>query len=201
MKQAWGLVALGGLSTGAVGQLLSVHLSFDATDAAMGEIVTATLIAEFDGFIAGSYLCSVNIDLLASTSDVYEVIDVAPVAWNNPALGFEGQGIASGSDVVGIDASQFSLIPPIDGSNPIQIATFTLRRIGTGSIEYAAEESGTFGTPFAFSMCAPGGFDQPPIGYGADVFTSDTLLGTPSPGVLGVLGVGGVLAGRRRRVG
>lgn len=189
-------VAMAGLSTAAAGQSLSVHLSFDTTDAAMGDIVTASLIAEFTNPWSGSYLSSVNIDLIASSSGVYDVVDVAPVAWNNAGLGFDGQGVASASDVLDINAAQFSLIPPIDSSNPILITTFTLQRVGTGSITYSAEV--VDGAPYPFSVTG-GPFGGSVPGYGIDVFTSDTLLGTPSPGVLGVLGVGGLLAGRRRR--
>ncbi|MFK7884741.1 MAG: hypothetical protein AB8F26_11225 [Phycisphaerales bacterium] len=190
------VVAMAGLCTAAAAQSLSVHLSFDVTDAAMGEIVTAMVTAEFMNQPAGSYLSSVNIDLIASSSDVYDVVDVAPVAWNNASLGLDGQGVASGSDVLDINASQFSFIPPIDSSNPILITTFTLQRVGTGSITYSAEV--VDGAPYPFSVTG-GAFGGSVPGYGIDVFTSDTLLGTPSPGVLGMLGAGGVLGGRRRR--
>lgn len=192
-------VAMTGLSTAAAAQSLAVHLSFDATDAAMGDIVTATVVAEFFGFVPDvAYLGNVNIDLYASSSDVYEVVSVAPVPWNNIGLGFDGQGVASDADVLGIEASQFALIPPIDRSNPILITTFQLRRIGTGSITYSAGVAGN--APAAFFVTPGTAFsDSFPVPFDVDVFTSDTLLGTPSPGVLGLLGMGGVLASRRRR--
>ncbi|MEM9372794.1 MAG: hypothetical protein AAGA55_04045 [Planctomycetota bacterium] len=195
MKRAVASVASGCMVCGASAQSLSVHLSFDASDAAMGEIVTASLIAEFDGFGPNQYFSDVYIDLIASTSDVYEVIDVAPVMWNNPGLGFNGQGVASGSDVLDIRASQFHLIPPVDFSNPIVITTFSLKRVGTGSVIYSAQVAADLPYMFAPSITPFGDV----FTYNDEVFTSDTLLGTPSPGVLGVFGAGCALASRRRR--
>lgn len=189
-----------GLSKPSAGSSLSVHLSFDATDAPMGGIVTASITAAFtDLFSPGtSTFGGIAVDLVASRDDVYKVIDVAPVVWNNPGLGFTGQGSASGASVIDLQAAQFSLVGPVDPSNPILITTFTLQRIGTGSLTYSARVSDGFSAGFFLGDPPNGG---PPRDFGPEVFTSDTLLGTPSPGVLGVLGVGGVLVAGRRRVG
>jgi len=196
MKRAVLVTVLGGLASGVTAQSLSVHLSFDATDSVIGGIVTASVSASFTGQPDGAYLSSVGIDLIASSTGVYDVVDVAPVAWNNAGLGFDGQGVGSGSDVLGINASQFSLIPPVTAGSPILITTFRLIRVGSGTISYQAGV--VDGAPFAFSVTGAAFSDQP-VPYGVDVFTSDTLNGTPTPGALGMLGVCGLLAGRRRR--
>lgn len=196
MRHSLIMIGFCGLASAAAGQSLSVNLTFDATDAVMGEIVTATVTASFTGQPAGAYLSSVNFDLIASSSGVYDVVSVAPVAWNNPALGLDGQGTPSGSDILGIDAFQFSLLPPVTAGSPVLITTFELIRVGSGSVSYSVQATGV--APTEFSVTG-GSFDDPVVRYGSEVFTSTTLFGTPTPGALGLLGVCGLAAARRRR--
>lgn len=197
MKHAMILTAMAGLSTVVSAQSLSVNLTFDATDAAVGETVTAMVTATFTGQPAGAYLSSINVDLIASSSGVYEIVgQPSAVAWNNPGLGFDGQGTASGSDILGLEASQFSLIPPVTAGSPILITTFTLIRVGEGSISYTAQAANN--APFLFSVTG-GGFADPVVAYGSESFFSATLNATPTPGALGVLGVCGLAAAHRRR--
>lgn len=191
--------ALAGLSTGAMGQSLSVNLSWDVSNYGVGDIVTATITASFTGFEPGAYLSSINIDLIAETNrPLGEVSSVGAVAWNNPGLGFDGQGTASGADIIGIEASQFSLIPPFDTGNPIMVMSFEFQTWDAGMLSYRAEVAD--GAPFAFSVTGPNFADQP-VQFGVDAFSSGTTAWVPSPGVVGSLGVACLLAARRRRVG
>lgn len=196
MKRVVMGAALAGMAVGsAAAQNIStdlvVSLTFDRTAIAVGETATATITASWNG-VTGSYLSSLNIDLIASHNSV-QVSNIATIAWNNPALGFDGQGVASGADVMGLQASQFSLIPPFNSSNPILVTTFTVTGTG-GPLTYSAQTAA--GAPFAFSVTGPV-FSDPVVQFGTEVFQSGTLF--PAPGAVSALGGMGLLALRRRR--
>lgn len=193
MKRAMTMIAFCGLGSAATAQSLSVTLSFDVSLIGFGESATATLSASFTGQPAGAYLSSVNIDLIATLP--WTVSNVAAVAWNNVALGFDGQGVASGGDVLGIEAAQFSLIPPITAGSPILITTFTVTSTTEGVLTYDAQAAN--GAPFLFSVTG-GGFADPVVEYGAEVFSSGSLSVIPAPGGVG-LGVMCLAAATRRR--
>ena len=199
MRWAWVVVGIAGLGAPAWGQNSStnlvVSLTFDRTSIGIGETAVATMMATWDA-PQGTYLASVNVDLIASGGFV-AVSDIAPVAWNNIALGFDGQGVASGADVIGINASQFSLIPPHSTANPILITTFTVTGIAEGMLSYHSVTAAGAPYPYFVQQVLP---LDPVVTYTNDVFESQTLVVTPGPGVVGVLGVAGVVAtGRKRR--
>ena len=177
---------------------LQVSLTFDRTSIGIGDTAVATMTASWDDWQNTLYLSSVNVDLIASGAFV-AVSDIAPVAWNNPVLGFDGQGVASGADVLRLNASQFNLIPPFTMDNPILITTFVVTGIAKGSLTYHSVNAA--GAPFPYSITDTyiGGppVPDPP---GNEVFVSQTLVVTPGPGVGAVVVVAGVCGiGRRRR--
>lgn len=185
--------AFAGLATTASAQSLRVTLSFDQTAIQIGSTATATLYAEFTGQPAGAYLSSINIDLIADYQTV-EVLNISAIAWNNTALGFDGQATASGADILGIEAAQFSLIPPITAGSPILITTFTVRGVAEGPSGYPELPTYTArianDAPFAFSVTG-GGFADPVVAYGVEAFV-------PAPAGFGLL-IGGLALGARRR--
>ncbi|MEM9372795.1 MAG: hypothetical protein AAGA55_04050 [Planctomycetota bacterium] len=196
MKSAITVAAFAGITAAASAQSLSVRLSFDKTSVSLGESFTATLTASFTGFADGAYLSSINIDLLANAPRA-DVSNVSAVAWNNAGLGFDGQGTASGADVLGIEASQFSLIPPFTTDNPVLITTFTVTwNGGVGLFWYTPVLAD--GAPFMFSVTGPGFADQP-VTFNEEAFTSQAFNFIPAPGSAAVLVLCGVLAGRGRR--
>jgi hypothetical protein len=199
MRAAWVMMGMAGLGVPASGQNkvtgLEVSLTFDRTSIGIGETATATMTASWLG-PPGSYMSIVAVDLMASGAFVM-VSDIAPVAWNNPALGFNGQGVASGADVLWLNASQFNLIPPYTTENPILITTFTVTGAAEGLMWYRSVNSP--GAPFPYQV-QPVSLTGPIVDWTNDVFESQTLVVTPGPGVVGVLGMAGVIgAGRRRR--
>ncbi len=189
------LMAVAGLASVATAQTLSVTLSFDATSIAVGDSTTATLTASFSGHPAGAYLSSVNVNLIASGAFA-DASNVAAIAWNNAALGFDGQGTASGSDVLGVSGAQFSLIPPVTAGSPIVITTFTVTGTAAGELSYSITTAD--GAPAPFTVTG-GFFSDPAIQFQADAFSSATLNVTPAPSAMALLGLGGLVAGRRRR--
>lgn len=199
MKKGVMSAALAGLAFGASGQTVStdlvVHLSMDSAAFCVGDTGTATITASWNG-VVGSYLSSFTVDLIAS-APLIEVLSVAPIAWNNPSLGFTGAPSSiEGANIIGFQASQFSLIPPFDSANPILVSTFTYRVIAGGLFSYSTENAA--GAPFAFSVTGPV-FNDPVVQFGNEAFHSDEVFFCPSPSSLGLLAMSGMVAGRRRR--
>jgi MYXO-CTERM domain-containing protein len=175
---------------------LQVRLSFDRTSIRIGETATATLSASWNG-VPGSYLGLVYFDMPA-LANVVQVSNVAPVLWNNLNLGLPGTPAPAGASVARIWASQFSLIPPFDTSNPVLITTFTVTGTVEGSLRYRVQSFPPPGVDGPFAVIGPL-FNDPVVYFGAEAFSSETLVVTPGPGVVGVLGVAGFVGVRRRR--
>lgn len=198
MRRAWLVLGMAGFAGPAmaqnIGTDLVVSLTFDRTSIGIGETAVATMTASWNG-LPWSYLGAVAVDLIASDGLVL-VSEVAAVAWNNPALGLNGQGVAVGPDVIGLFASQFSLIPPYTTDNPILITTFVVTGIGAGELSYRSRTGQ--GVPFSYYV-EDGSLTGPVVYWGDDVFVSQTLVVTPGPGGVGVLGVAGLVGVRRRR--
>jgi MYXO-CTERM domain-containing protein len=192
------LLAVAGLATVASAQNVStnlnVALSFDKTSIAIGETATATISASWTG-VTGSYFSSFNVNINAS-GEYVSLSNVAPIAWNNPALGFNGQGTVSGASILNMQASQFSLIPPFVSTNPILVTSFTVTGTAEGILSYSTTNAA--GAPFPFSVTGPV-FSDPVVEFGNDAFSSGELRVTPAPSAMALLGLGGLVAGRRRR--
>jgi hypothetical protein len=172
-----------------------VALTFDRSSIDIGETATATVTASWFG-AQGTYMGGLAVDLIASGGFV-GVSDIAPIAWNNPALGLTGQAWAGGQDVRGVAAGQLSLLPPYTTANPLLITTSTVTGHEVGALSYHSETMAGF--KYSFHLVDTS-FISPIIFWGNDVFESETLVVTPGPGVVGALGVVGVVgAGRRRR--
>lgn len=195
MNRVMCVVALGGLGAAASAQTLNVHVSFDTPTVVVGQSFTATMIASFDGHPAGAYLSSINIDVFGSQA--WEVSNVSTIVWNNPALGFDGQPTASGGDVLGVEAAQFSLIPPVNSSNPLFVTSWTVTVTEITALEFTYTAAVAANAPYPFSVTG-GAFADPAVPFGIGAFSSDRII-TPAPGAFGLLGVGGLLAVRRRR--
>ncbi|MCC5821878.1 MAG: hypothetical protein LAT64_01165 [Phycisphaerales bacterium] len=168
-------------------------LTFDRTSIGIGETATATLTASWNGG-PGTYLSWVGVHLRASGSFV-QVSDVQPIHWNNPAFGYSGQPVASDADVLDVVGTQFSLIPPVDRSNPIVVTSFTVTGTTAGLLTYHAElYPGASGAVHITTFSG-----DPPVFWGVDRYISETLVVVPGPGAVAVVvvaGVGGL--GRRR---
>jgi MYXO-CTERM domain-containing protein len=192
------LLAVAGLATVASAQNVStnlnVALSFDKASIAIGETATATISASWNG-VAGSYFSSFNVNINAS-GEYVSLSNVAPIAWNNPALGFNGQGTISGASILNMQASQFSLIPPFVNTNPILVTSFTVTGTAEGVLSYSTTNAA--GAPFPFSVTGPV-FSDPVVEFSNAAFSSGSLTVTPAPSAMALLGLGGLVVGRRRR--
>ncbi len=192
------LLAVAGLATVASAQNVStdlvVELTWDKTEIAIGETATATVIASWNG-VEGSYFSSFNVNFNAS-GEYVSVSNLAPAAWNNTALGFDGTGTISGASILNFQAAQFSLIPPFVATNPILVTTFTVTGTAEGVLSYSTTNAD--GAPFPMSVTGPI-FSDPVVEFGNDSFVSADLIVTPAPSAMALLGLGGLVAGRRRR--
>lgn len=200
MKRVVMCAALVGLACGSVSAQnvstgLRVSLSFDQPMYFIGESGTATIIADWTG-VNGSYISSFNVNLLGNT-DAFRIDSVAPIAWNNPALGFTGApALVEGSRIYGLQAAQFSLIPPFQTANPILVTTISFTVVSTWTEFFFTAEVAD-GAPFPFSVTGPI-FSDPAVEFGLDSFISPVLR-IPSPGAAGLLAMGGLVGLQRRR--
>ncbi|MCC5821889.1 MAG: PEP-CTERM sorting domain-containing protein [Planctomycetes bacterium] len=193
------LLTVAGLATAASAQNIStdlvVSLTWDQDVINVGETATATITASWTG-VTGSYFSSFNVNLLGS-DQIATVDSVAPIAWNNPALGFDGTYASlDGANIIGLQASQFSLIPPFVTNNPLLVTTFTVTATEVGVLSYSTVNAA--GAPFPFSVTGPI-FSDPVVQFGNDAFQSASLTIVPAPSAMALLGLGGLVAGRRRR--
>jgi MYXO-CTERM domain-containing protein len=95
-----------------------------------------------------------------------------------------------------MQASQFSLIPPFVTDNPVLVTTFTVTGTAEGVLSYSTTNAD--GAPFPYSVTGPI-FSDPVVEFGNDSFVSGELTVTPAPSAMALLGLGGLVAGRRRR--
>jgi len=194
MKNAIAIAAIAGLATAAVADL-TVNIDFGATSINVGETTTATMTASFTGtgtpYMSVANFSVVGDDALATASGV--VLG----DWNMAALG-AATGTASGAGISGIKISQQALFGAVDTtSNGLLIASWTVTADAEGLLTY----SGVDGAPFSFGINDADNSFGTPTQYGVDVISSARLSITavPAPSAMALLGLGGLVAGRRRR--
>lgn len=187
------LLAVAGLATVASAQL-NVSLSFDKTSIAIGETATATVTASFTG-AAGSYFSSISANLVANGGFV-TASSASGLGWGMAALGAVNGGSANGGSLNGIFAAQQSLFGAVNTGNPFTVLTFTVTGAEAGVLTYSAAVANSAPGAFSFTDAAGGPFAQPTY---TNAMSSGSLTVTPAPSAMALLGLGGLVAGRRRR--
>lgn len=200
------LIAVAGLATVAAAQPsnLSVNLTWDQTSIEVGQSATATVTASWTG-VNNSYLSAVVVNFLAS-AQLGDVSNIAPFATNQPIGGFTGTGTASGADVLSYQASQYigfldedngeTPQENLDRTNPITITSWTFTATALGALSYSTTTAEGVAAPFV--VIGPGVTSLPAF-FQNDVFSSGTLNIVPAPSAMALLGLGGLVATRRRR--
>ncbi len=194
------LIAAAGLTTAASAQVdsLVISLTWDKTTIAIGETATATITSTHVG-PEGSYLTVFAANLWAS-DQIVEVTSIAPIAWNQDLSGLSGQGEADGANVLNLNAGQNSLLGEYVDDNPLLITTFTVVGTAEGVLTYTAEASvppnGAWAIIGQGNPIVP---EFPAVWFGTDVLDSQALTVVPAPSAMALLGLGGLVAGRRRR--
>lgn len=184
-------------SAGIATSNLEVALTFDKTVIGIGETATGTIIANWDGF-PGTYFSSINVNLIPSGEYVL-VSSIQPVLWNNPFIGFSGQAVANGAAINGLEATQTALFPPFNPSRPLPITSFIVTGTQEGLFSYTAEQTGTPGVPYPFSVSGPF-FDSDLVPFGTNVFSVQPIRVIPTQGGMFLFAAGmSLLAAKRFR--
>jgi len=208
MKNAIALAAVAGLATGAMAQDLSLTPSGTTFDTSGGS-VTFTVLAFADNFAGEEAVSGTgNIGISGSGSAVGGVTDVTVLrpAWAN-LFGIDGAFDGNGGHT-GADGGQIILepfFPPAPDSlfanGPVNFFgwTYTVAAGTVGSLDLAMfEEANTSFIIQTFDADAPApGLTDWREG---DVNLSGATVNfVPAPSAMALLGLGGLVAGRRRR--
>jgi hypothetical protein len=204
MKNTLALIAVAGIATVASAQTGSLSMtSSAATVDTSGAAATFTLSvwgdADFGTAIAGGSFS------LSAAGGAGIVTDMVASAADWAALGFEDQGHAGDGNYTGLIFGQLifpPFIPAADDSllvnGPVLLGTFavTVAADSSGSVDWS---TGALGTETIMEIFTDDG--------GAGVFTALTAADfggvsvrvVPAPSAMAFLGLGGLVAGRRRR--
>jgi len=185
MKNAIAIAAVAGLAAAASAQSVKLTFSATASEINVGDTVSWTVSATFTGFADPSaYFGGFNGDFLASDN----TLGTAGNFVNN--MGFQGfPATANGADV-NLNVFNSALLGTDDQSLGI-FFEFDVTAEAVGALSYT--ESGIT------SMFADDDIFTQPTEF-LDVPTnSDIVSIVPAPGAVALLGLGGLVAGRRRR--
>lgn len=203
MFRAIGLISCVSASL-ASAQSLSVHVSFDQTELAIGESTTATMSASFEAPTGHpeSYfeLAVMSVEAIGHGSG-FAASDLVLGDWHMPLLG-PLAGEVSGASIENIYIAQNHLFGPVDSTaSDLVIATWTITSLGSGQLSYEAAMS-EYDEPYPFAIIDMGGG---PLGavhrFDYDALTSDTLVAgnLPAPNSVAVFGLAALGICRRHR--
>ncbi len=185
MKNAVILTAVAGLASVASAQSLQMNFSASASEINVGDTVTWTVSVDFTGLAATGYFGGFVGSFLAS--------DAALGTAGNFASAMAGQGTApaaAGADVNSINVFNSALLGTDDQSLGA-FFTFDVVAEAEGALSYGAAGVATlFASDFIFAS---------PIEFTSFQVNSDSVSIVPAPGAAALLGLGGLVATRRRR--
>lgn len=195
MKNAIAIAALAGLASAATAQSLSVNIEFGATSIQVGQSTTVTMTADFTG-TGTPYMSVANFSVVGDDS-LATASGVVLGDWNMAALG-AATGDALGAGVANIKISQQALFgTPDTTSSGLLIASWTVTADAEGVLSY----SGVDGAPFSFGINDADNSFGSATQYDVSVIGQNalTITAVPAPSAMALLGLGGLVAGRRRR--
>jgi len=205
MKTA-ALIAVAGLASVAAAQSVTVNLTHDDADSMIfvGESVTWTLSVSFSGFPAGSAASGGNMAingnnaLGASTDMAYTPVNGGNAETTTPESGdSNGVGITFVSWTNSIFLESFGGGPAIK-DNPFVVGTFDFTAGALGTLTYSVV---TGQATSSFVSVDESAFSTQNFTAGEVAFNiqSLTITDIPSPASAAMLGLGGLVATRRRR--
>ncbi len=193
MKSAITIAAVAGLATIVSAQNIgTVTVTSSAATIGIGEMATISVILSdnidgnsvfaFDLNVTGAGDAGVTLSDLASDAGVF--------GFNGAIAGNSVTGLGGASDILGP-----TLDPSLDG-----VAVYTFKVTGTseGTITFSAADGAGPNPAMQFGIeggivILPGDYDSIDFGNGA------TVRVTPAPSGMALLGLGGLVAARRRR--
>jgi len=194
MKTA-AIIAVSGLTAIASAQTATVSLTHNDADSVInvGETVTWTMTIEFTG---GEAVSGVNmrIDgdnaLGQSSAFAYEATN-----------GGNNGGASNGAGIGFVNMTNSLFLEsfgggPANRDNPLTIGTFDFTAGAAGTLAYSIS---TGEASSAFLTVAPNAFGDLAVAEGEASFNIQSLTIVPSPASAALLGLGGLVATRRRR--
>ncbi|MFG0304721.1 MAG: VPLPA-CTERM sorting domain-containing protein [Phycisphaerales bacterium JB040] len=203
MKTA-ALIAVAGLASAAAAQSVTVNLTHDDADSniAIGETVTWTLSISFTGFADGAAASGGNMRIngdnaLGTSSDMtYTPVNGGNAESTTPESGdSNGAGIQFVSWTNSIFLESFGGGPAIK-TNPFVVGTFDFTGNAEGTLNYSVvrgQATSAF-VSIDLSAFATSNFTTADVSYNVQSLTI-----VPTPASAALLGLGGLVATRRRR--
>lgn len=202
MKNVFAIAAVAGLAGAAVAQDFTISAVAPA-QVNPGETYTVEFWGSVEGapWVDGtSAMAGFGVDAIGS-GNVASVSDATVAGW---AAGFGVAGVVIADDVTGISGGQLAnlfgiLNPGIDLSNPIMLFSIEVTAGAGGVITYVAGNPNINGGLSFYPDSEDGASVRAPNDPGTTLsFVSATTTVIPAPASLALLGLGGLVARRRR---
>ncbi len=209
MKNAIALAAVAGIASAAAAQSasLSIVASQSVVDSTMTSSITLSVYgdADFGTHITGA---AFTMNAAGGAGVVDSISQDSVAAWG--ALGQDDFGDAGDGNHAGTIMGQITFLPFIQpdaasalGNGPVLLASFTVNiaALSAGTVDWTVGGGlGTFAIEIIDVNANPGGNPPGEITSIADAnFGSARVEVVPAPSAMAVLGLGGLVAGRRRR--
>lgn len=185
MKNVIAIAAVAGLAAAASAQGVKMYFTADASEINVGDTVGWTVSVTFTGLSATGYFGGFTGSFLAS--------DNALGTASNMTTMMAGEAIlpsANGADINDINTFNSALLGSDDQSIG-DFYTYDVTASAEGVLSYSASGLATlFNSDFIFDT---------PIEFTSFAVNSDSVNIVPAPGAAALLGLGGLVATRRRR--
>jgi MYXO-CTERM domain-containing protein len=185
MKNAVMISAIAGIAAAASAQSVALNFSADASSVNVGDTINWTVSASYSGLSDSGYFGGFVGSFVAS--------DAGLGTAGNFANLMAGEGVpatGSGADVNDLNVFNSALLQTNDSSIG-DFFTFSVVATAEGDLSYGAAGVATlFDSDFIFA---------PAIEFSSFGVTSDSVAIVPAPGAAALLGLGGLVATRRRR--
>ncbi len=189
MKSTIAVAAVAGLAAAASAQTGSVSLVASQTIASAGDIITISVVVDDDGTTPGVF----SFDVQVTSGDAGFSVVGGSLAPNGAVFGWAGAELANGA--TGLGGSTDILGPTFDAPlNGLAVYSFQIQYNG-GEVTLTSSDGA--GPNAALQTVTEGGLVLAPAQYASIDFGSVRI--TPAPSGLALLGLGGLIAGRRRR--
>lgn len=181
------ILAIAGLATAASAQGVTLTFSADATSVDVGDTISWTVAASFTGFADPTAY-------YGGFVGTFDASDAGLGTSGNFANLLAGTGTpatSNGASVATLNFFNAALLGTDDNANPLQIFTFDVVAGATGSLSYNANGVNT--------MFPDGGIFTLGEEFAGSTVSDSVSIVVPAPGAVAVLGLGGLVAMRRRR--
>ena len=185
MKNAVMITAVAGLAAAASAQSAKLTFSADASEVNVGDTINWTVSASFTGLSGTGYFGGFVGSFLANDASLGNAGN-----FSNLMAGEGTPAAGAGADVNDINVFNSALLGTDDASIG-DFFTFSVETTAEGVLEYSAAGVATlFNSDFIF---------DPAIELTQFAVNSDRVAIVPAPGAAALLGLGGLVATRRRR--